>query len=108
MIVVENQCVGCPKELGCLGSSCPNLNVLTLYCDCCGQPIENFEDAFLVDEDSEKIFCETCAWELLTEQVTKREILEQFYNSPDERDYEVTAYNYAYDEPIEEFCDYEF
>lgn len=32
---VEDECVGCPPERGCLGSSCPNRNVVRLYCDEC-------------------------------------------------------------------------
>ena len=33
-----NECVGC-KGLGlpCFGSSCPNRNVIRLYCDRCGE-----------------------------------------------------------------------
>lgn len=36
MTKIENQCVGCPKNMGCLGSSCPNRNVEVVYCDICG------------------------------------------------------------------------
>lgn len=32
---VEDECVGCPPEIGCLGSSCPNRNVVRFYCDEC-------------------------------------------------------------------------
>ena len=35
MIKYENDCVGCPPEIGCLGSSCPNRNVPHTYCDRC-------------------------------------------------------------------------
>lgn len=35
MRTVEDECVGCPKEMGCLGSSCPNRNVIRYYCDYC-------------------------------------------------------------------------
>lgn len=35
MIVTENQCVGCPTELGCLGDSCPNRGIRCLVCDEC-------------------------------------------------------------------------
>lgn len=37
---LENECVGCPKEMGCLGSSCPNRNVPHFYCDECGEEDE--------------------------------------------------------------------
>ncbi len=33
---IENECVGCPKELGCMGNSCPYKNVTRFYCDRCG------------------------------------------------------------------------
>ena len=33
----ENECVGCPPEMGCLGSSCPNINVEHIVCDICGE-----------------------------------------------------------------------
>lgn len=32
---IENECVGCPPERGCLGGRCPNKNVLRFYCDRC-------------------------------------------------------------------------
>ena len=32
---IENECVCCPPEMGCLGSSCPHLNVVRYYCDEC-------------------------------------------------------------------------
>lgn len=34
MRVTENGCVDC--GLPCIGNSCPNRNVTTLYCDDCG------------------------------------------------------------------------
>lgn len=35
MIKYENECVGCPPEMGCLGVTCPNRNVPRFYCDKC-------------------------------------------------------------------------
>ena len=32
---VENECVGCPPEMGCLGFACPYRNVVRFYCDNC-------------------------------------------------------------------------
>lgn len=32
---IENECVGCPPEIGCFGESCPNRNVPHYYCDKC-------------------------------------------------------------------------
>lgn len=34
---IENECVGCPPELGCFGNSCPMRNVIRFYCDRCGE-----------------------------------------------------------------------
>ena len=36
MIKYENECVGCHREIGCLGSGCPYQNVSHYYCDKCG------------------------------------------------------------------------
>ncbi len=46
MVTYENECVGCPPEMGCLGSACPNRNVKYLYCDKCG---EDAEKLYVVD-----------------------------------------------------------
>ena len=54
MIKYEDECIGCPPEMGCMGNSCPNRNVKHLYCDEC-------------DADCEEVFiwegwhlCEDC------------------------------------------------
>lgn len=39
MIRYEDQCVGCPHEIGCLGSSCPYVHVPLLICDACGEEV---------------------------------------------------------------------
>ena len=54
MIKCENECVGCPKEMGCMGDSCPNRNVKHLYCDKCGDDVEELYN-FLGEE-----LCEQC------------------------------------------------
>ena len=33
----EDECVGCPREMGCLGSSCSYRNVSVRVCDDCGE-----------------------------------------------------------------------
>ena len=53
MIKYENECVGCPPERGCLGSSCPYINVPRLYCDDCGE-----EDEKLYENDDEQLCAE--------------------------------------------------
>jgi hypothetical protein len=37
MKTIEDECVGCPPEIGCLGSSCPYKDVVHYYCDNCGE-----------------------------------------------------------------------
>ena len=34
---ILDECVGCPPEIGCFGSSCPYKNVVRFYCDRCGE-----------------------------------------------------------------------
>lgn len=50
---IENECVGCPPEIGCFGSSCPNRNVVRFYCDDCGA-----EDMLYYYNDKE--LCSDC------------------------------------------------
>lgn len=40
MIIYENHCVGCPPEMGCMGSACKLMNVPVLICDECGEEYE--------------------------------------------------------------------
>ncbi len=56
----ENDCVGCPDGMGCLGSSCPYVNVPHDYCDTCG------EDGAEYRIDGED-YCEDCAKKYLTD-----------------------------------------
>ena len=58
MITYEDECVGCPTEMGCMGSACPNRNVKHLCCDECGDDVKK-----LYKYDGREI-CEDC---LLTE-----------------------------------------
>lgn len=52
----QNECVGCPKELGCLGPACPNRNVTRYYCDNCGDECEP-EELYVVDDEE---LCHDC------------------------------------------------
>lgn len=54
MIKIENECVDCPKEIGCIGDLCPYKNVTRYYCDYCEQESE------LYNFDGEEL-CEDCA-----------------------------------------------
>ena len=61
MIKYENECVGCPPEMGCLGDGCPNRNVPRYYCDKCGEEMDAYFDI-----DGE-IICDDCAHDMLEE-----------------------------------------
>ena len=54
MITYEDECVGCPTEMGCMGSACPYRNVPHLYCDKCKDDVEK-----LYKYDGQEI-CEEC------------------------------------------------
>ena len=43
---IENECISCPKEMGCMGDSCPYKNVTRFYCDICGDEatLYHYED----------------------------------------------------------------
>ena len=43
MKIFEDLCVGCPPEIGCLGSTCPHKNVPVYYCDECEEQNELYE-----------------------------------------------------------------
>ena len=51
---VQDECVGC--GLYCLGSSCPNRNVVRFYCDKCG------DETTLYDYDGQEL-CADCLLE---------------------------------------------
>ena len=55
---IENECVGCPDGMGCLGVSCPNRNVPRFYCDNCGA-----EETLYEFEGGE--FCIECIKDML-------------------------------------------
>lgn len=58
MIRRENECVDC--GLPCMGSSCPNRNVIRIYCDKCG------EEGKIYHYDGEHL-CISCIEESLQE-----------------------------------------
>ena len=53
---VEDECIGCPPEMGCLGDGCPNRNATRYYCDNCGS------EEKLYHYDNEEL-CEECLLE---------------------------------------------
>lgn len=54
MVKYEDECCGCAAgNYPCLGSACPNRHVKHLYCDKCGEDVEelyDFEGAQLCKE----------------------------------------------------------
>ena len=60
MISFEDECVGCPTHMGCLGRACPNKNVPHYYCDECG---EEWDPENLHDVDG-RMICEECLFEM--------------------------------------------
>lgn len=54
MIVVENECVGCPDDMGCLYYACPYYMVTRYYCDKCH---EDVDELYIFDGEQ---LCKDC------------------------------------------------
>ena len=65
MITYEDECVGCPAEMGCMGDACPNKNVRHLYCDRCNADVETLYVYYGQE------FCLHCLIGQVLEQVEK-------------------------------------
>ena len=61
----EDECVGCPPELGCMGSACPNRNVEHIVCDECGDEL-GCDDEVTTAMDG-KEYCAGCYHRLFGE-----------------------------------------
>lgn len=75
MIQYEDECVGCPPEMGCMGSMCPYRNVAHAYCDVCGEEAEEF---YYLDGE---YLCEDCYIEAMLEQaevISREELIERY------------------------------
>ncbi len=64
MITCENECVGCPEEMGCIGDTCPYMNVKHFYCDWCGDDCASTE----LRVYNGKHICEDCYIDLAKEK----------------------------------------
>lgn len=53
----EDECVGCPPHMGCLGDMCPNRNIPVYACDECGDEC-NPDELYVTDDD--EMLCESC------------------------------------------------
>lgn len=60
MIEYEDNCVGCPKEMGCLGDTCPKRHEKSIYCDHCGCDLQN---EYIEYDGGE--YCEECFEEIV-------------------------------------------
>ncbi len=69
MRTVENECVCCPPDLGCIGSSCQYRNVEHIYCDLCGDEAE-----YIMDDEE---LCEGCVKKRILEAFNNFDIFEQ-------------------------------
>lgn len=45
MIEVSNECVGCDKDMGCIGPACPYLHVVRFFCDRCKDEVDKLYKA---------------------------------------------------------------
>jgi hypothetical protein len=70
MRIYENNCVGCPPEIGCRGQTCPYINVPTDYCDVCKSEIAKYK----IEGDD---YCQSCATEFLSESFSTLSIDEK-------------------------------
>lgn len=77
---VENQCVGCPPEIGCIGELCRNRNVHIYFCDKCGEELPP-EELFLYEKKTEDLeLCEKCFLkESLNTTKSVRELIDEGY-----------------------------
>ena len=87
MLRYEDNCVGCPTEMGCLGKSCPYMNVPVRYCDICG-------DYAKYNLDNETDICAECARKMLQKifdetslphkeqlfEITPKELYQELFN----------------------------
>ena len=64
MVYFTDECVGCPPEMGCLGSVCPNLKVAHYCCDGCKDEV--YSDELYIDEYTGKELCLDCIRDTLT------------------------------------------
>lgn len=91
MIIYEDECVGCPKEMGCMGSACPYMNVPHYCCDGCGYEDDEFYTFF--DGwgiDTEDIYCYDCVIDNIT-----TEMIEAFFEEDNYYENESIKYFYC-------------
>lgn len=73
----ENECVHCPKEIGCMGDACPNRNVPHYYCDECGEEIvehPSYRDYYTTDGADH--LCKDCFNNAMVEAGMEDEVID--------------------------------
>lgn len=55
MVKYEDECVGCPPNMGCLHSACPYMHIPVLYCDDCRSEVECL---YIGNDEGE--YCKEC------------------------------------------------
>lgn len=63
MITYENNCVGCPDGIPCIGKICPLVHQEVVICDQCGNHINSKYYKF-----TNKEYCEDCIDDVLNEE----------------------------------------
>ena len=58
---IENECVGCPPNMGCMGSACPYREVPHYFCDECEDDVDPTE---LYKYDGGE-YCKDCLLEIV-------------------------------------------
>lgn len=57
MIKYENECVGCPPEMGCIGNACKYRRVPHCTCDTCHEELDPKE---LYEDEDGGMICAAC------------------------------------------------
>lgn len=73
MVTYENECVGCPPEMGCMGSACLYRNVPHYYCDKCG-----CETKTLYEIGNEGQMCVECVENFVNEEFEGLSLRDKF------------------------------
>ena len=70
LVYDKGECVGCPPEMGCMGRACQMCWVTKMFCDDCGNEVE---ELYQMDYNNNKYnrpyhLCEDCFNEYLAQQ----------------------------------------
>lgn len=74
MIKYQDECVGCPPEKGCLGSSCQYSNIPYFYCDECGNETRSL---YCFADTPSRELCHDCMTRELDNAIDNLTLLEK-------------------------------